>query len=114
MIDQAAQALERFRPHLHGLAYRMLGSMHEPEDVIQGAFLRWQRVNGREIRSPEAWLVTVVTRLALDRLRAIAAERERYVGPWLPEPWLAAASRSRTAASSGTSRPSKPRIKRSC
>jgi len=78
--------VERLRPRLRGLAYRMLGAVDDAEDVVQEAFLRWHRAGGDGIRSPEAWLVTVVTRLCLDRLRAIAVERAAYVGPWLPEP----------------------------
>lgn len=74
------------RPRLLGLAYRMLGDFDEAEDAVQEAYLRWQSANEEEIRSPEAWLVTVVTRLAVDRLRALKAERVNYPGPWLPEP----------------------------
>ena len=74
------------RPRLLGLAYRMLGDFDEAEDAVQEAYLRWQSANEDEIRSPEAWLVTVVTRLAVDRLRALKAERVNYPGPWLPEP----------------------------
>lgn len=85
MIDHA-QVFQRLRPRLQGLAYRMLGSVGDAEDAVQEAFLRWHGTDVSEIRSPEAWLVTVVTRLCLDRLRAAAAEREAYIGPWLPEP----------------------------
>src|SRR5690606_4550555 len=85
MIDHA-QVFQRLRPRLQGLAYRMLGSVGDAEDAVQEAFLRWHGADVSEIRSPEAWLVTVVTRLCLDRLRAAAAEREAYIGPWLPEP----------------------------
>lgn len=85
MIDHA-QVFQRLRPRLQGLAYRMLGSVGDAEDAVQEAFLRWHGADASEIRSPEAWLVTVVTRLCLDRLRAAAAEREAYIGPWLPEP----------------------------
>ena len=69
-----------------GLAYRMLGDFDEAEDVVQEAYLRWQRSEQEAIRSPEAWLVTVVTRLAIDRLRRLDTERANYPGPWLPEP----------------------------
>jgi RNA polymerase sigma-70 factor (ECF subfamily) len=74
------------RPRLLGLAYRMLGDYDEAEDAVQEAYLRWQSANTSEIRSPEAWLVTVVTRIAVDRLRALKADRINYPGPWLPEP----------------------------
>ena len=78
--------IETVRPRLFGLAYRMLGSRQEAEDAVQEAFLRWHRADTSEIRSPEAWLVTVLSRICVDRLRVLAAEREAYVGPWLPEP----------------------------
>lgn len=81
--------IEKLRPRLFGLAYRMLGSRQEAEDVVQEAFLRWHRAETDEIRSAEAWLVAVSSRLCLDRLRALQTERQRYVGPWLPEPLLA-------------------------
>lgn len=79
---------EAERPRLTGLAYRMLGSRAEAEDVVQDAWLRWDRSDRTEIRSPAAWLTTTVTRLAIDRLRSIRARRESYVGPWLPEPLI--------------------------
>jgi RNA polymerase sigma-70 factor, ECF subfamily len=79
---------ERHRPRLFGIAYRMLGSRADAEDVLQDAYLRWHRGAPDELRSPEAWLVTIVTRLCIDRLRAVRAEREQYVGPWLPEPLI--------------------------
>jgi len=91
-VDRTA-VFEGLRPRLHGLAYRMLGSVGDAEDAVQDAYLRWHQADGGadDIRSPEAWLVTVVTRLCLDRMRALAAERAAYDGPWLPEPWPEAA-----------------------
>src|SRR5215207_5707254 len=74
------------RPRLLGLAYRMLGDMDEAEDVVQEAYLRWHQADQQAVRSPEAWLVTVVSRLAVDRLRRLNTERAAYPGPWLPEP----------------------------
>jgi RNA polymerase sigma-70 factor (ECF subfamily) len=79
---------ERHRPRLFGIAYRMLGSRTDAEDVLQDAYLRWHGGAPYDLRSPEAWLVTTVTRLCIDRLRAARTEREQYVGPWLPEPLL--------------------------
>lgn len=73
-----------YRGRLLGLAYRMLGSRSDAEDVVQDAYLRF--AGAREVQNPEAFLVTVVTRLCLDRLRSAKAQREIYVGPWLPEP----------------------------
>ena len=80
------QIFEHHRAKLRGVAYRMLGSRSDAEDIVQDAYLRWHRADTSEIRSPEAWLVTVVTRLSIDRLRQAKLERESYVGPWLPEP----------------------------
>ena len=74
------------RPRLFSIAYRMLGTRADAEDVLQDAWLRWHRTDASTLQSAEAWLVTVVTRLAIDRLRAAKAEREAYVGWWLPEP----------------------------
>ena len=85
--DERATALERHRPKLFGIAYRMLGSVEDAEDVVQEAYLRWHQAEPEDVRSPEAWLVAVVTRIAIDRLRHAAVERAAYVGPWLPEPF---------------------------
>ncbi|MGW5669956.1 RNA polymerase sigma factor SigJ [Micromonospora sp. NPDC003776] len=83
---QAAGALTAQRPMLLGLAYRLLGSLHDAEDVLQEAYLRWLDVDRDSVAEPRRYLSRVVTRLALDRLRARQAARETYVGPWLPEP----------------------------
>ncbi|NYF19728.1 RNA polymerase sigma-70 factor (ECF subfamily) [Xanthomonas sp. JAI131] len=77
---------ESQRPRLFGLAYRLLGSRSDAEDVLQDAWLRWQSSDRAAIRDPEAWLVTTTTRLGLDRLRAARSARVHYTGPWLPEP----------------------------
>jgi RNA polymerase sigma-70 factor (ECF subfamily) len=87
MQDRSGE-FESHRGRLFGIAYRMLGSRSDAEDVLQDAYLRWHRGAAEEVRSPEAWLVTAVTRLCIDRLRAARAEREHYVGPWLPEPLI--------------------------
>ena len=81
-----ADVFERHRPRLFGVAYRMLGSVHDAEDVLQNAYLQWHQAGGAGVRNPEAWLVAVVTRLSIDRLRSASGERARYVGDWLPEP----------------------------
>ncbi|MEW1842496.1 RNA polymerase sigma-70 factor [Nonomuraea angiospora] len=77
---------EEHRPMLLGLAYRLLGSMWDAEDIVQEAWLRWQGTDRGEIKEPRAFLVTVVSRLALDQLRSARVRREAYTGPWLPEP----------------------------
>jgi RNA polymerase sigma-70 factor (ECF subfamily) len=74
------------RPRLLGLAYRMLGSLADAEDVVQDAWLRWAGTDRDVVDNPAAWLTTTTTRLALDRIRAVSRRREDYVGPWLPEP----------------------------
>ena len=78
---------EELRPHLLAVAYRLTGTLADAEDVVQDAWLRWDRDDGtRDIKDLRAWLTTVVSRLALDRLRSAAHRRETYVGEWLPEP----------------------------
>ena len=79
---------EQHRSHLFSLAYRMLGSASEAEDVVQDAWLRSSAAEATDLRSPRAYLMTIVTRLALDRLKSARVTREQYVGPWLPEPVL--------------------------
>ena len=74
------------RPRLLGIAYGLLGELTEAEDVVQDAWLRWDGADRDTVRNAEPFLVTVTTRLALDRLRSARARREVYVGPWLPEP----------------------------
>lgn len=84
--DDAAEVFTAARPRLFGLAYRMLGSAAEAEDVLQEAHLRWQSADRDGVTTPQAWLTTVVTRLCLDQLKSARARRESYVGEWLPEP----------------------------
>ena len=79
-------AFDEHRPLLFSIAYRMLGSASDAEDIVQDAWLRYQ--GARNIRSPRAFAATVVTRLCLDRLKSARVAREEYVGPWLPEPML--------------------------
>jgi RNA polymerase sigma-70 factor (ECF subfamily) len=84
--DHQDAAFTAARPRLFAIAYRMLGSRADAEDVLQDAWMRWHQADQSTLQSAEAWLVTVVTRLSIDRLRAAKAEREAYVGWWLPEP----------------------------
>lgn len=79
-------AFDALRPRLFSIAYRMLGTRADADDVVQDAWLRWHGTGQAGVQSPEAWLVTVTTRLALDRLRTRKVERETYTGWWLPEP----------------------------
>lgn len=81
-------AFEGLRRRLFGIAYRMLGTSADAEDIVQEAYIRWHEADASDIRSAEAWLVSVVTRLSIDRLRKESVEREKYIGPWLPEPLL--------------------------
>lgn len=81
-----ATAFAAERTRLMGIAYRMLGSRADAEDVLQDAWLRWSESDSGEVRSSQAWLTTIVTRLSIDRLRSAKAQREVYIGPWLPEP----------------------------
>jgi RNA polymerase sigma-70 factor, ECF subfamily len=85
-VSPRTAAFESRRARLRGIAYRMLGSGTEADDIVQEAWLRWDRAASDDVRSPEAWLVTTTTRLCIDRLRQLKSEREAYVGPWLPEP----------------------------
>ncbi len=82
----AAEAFNPLRPKLTRIAYRMLGSIADAEDIVQDAFLRWLDVDRAQVREPEAYLRRVVTRLSLDVLKSARRQRETYVGPWLPEP----------------------------
>jgi RNA polymerase sigma-70 factor, ECF subfamily len=90
----AATPYEELRPLLFSIAYGMLGSVGEAEDVVQEAFLRFHRVvaEGEQIASPKAYLSAVATRLSIDQLRSARVRRERYVGEWLPEPLVTEAA----------------------
>ena len=93
MTDDPSSGLAEFqalRPRLFGIAYRMLGSATDAEDILQDAWLRWQSVDRSTVRSPEAFLVRMVTNLCLTARDSARARREVYVGPWLPEPVLTA------------------------
>lgn len=85
-MDNRTALFEAERKRLKSIAWRMLGSAAEADDVLQDAWLRWNESDTESLRSAQAWLVTIVTRLAIDRLRVLRAERERYEGFWIPEP----------------------------
>lgn len=80
------EAFQAVRPRLFGIAYRMLGSATEADDVVQDAWVRWQGTDRAAVRQPAAFLATTVTRLAINVLESARSRREAYVGPWLPEP----------------------------
>jgi RNA polymerase sigma-70 factor (ECF subfamily) len=82
----AAESFDPLRPRLIRVAYRMLGSMADAEDVVQDAFLRWLATDRDAVREPEAFLRRIVTRLSLDQLKSARVRREHYVGEWLPDP----------------------------
>jgi len=87
--DDRAAEFERHRPRLFGIAYRMLGTVSEAEDVLQDAWIRWHAVDHAEVSNVSAYLVRLVTRLCLDALGTAYHRRTEYIGPWLPEPVLA-------------------------
>ncbi|MCY0910354.1 RNA polymerase sigma factor SigJ [Massilia antarctica] len=93
MTDTFTIEFHQIRPRLFGIAYRMLGSRADADDAVQDTWLRWNANDTRaDLASADAWLVTVVTRLCIDRLRSAIAEREAYIGPWLAEPIVTRAS----------------------
>ena len=85
-MDTRTDVFTSARPLLFSIAYRMLGSVAEAEDVVQDAWLRWQAAADDDVREPRAYLATIVTRLSINELRSARSRREEYVGPWLPEP----------------------------
>jgi RNA polymerase sigma-70 factor (ECF subfamily) len=88
MVDTATErdTFNEYRSLLFAIAYRMVGSVMDAEDIVQEAYLRWQRRGETDVQSPKAYLSAIVTRLSIDHLRAAHVQRETYVGPWLPEP----------------------------
>jgi RNA polymerase sigma-70 factor (ECF subfamily) len=86
--DEKVEIFRQYRKRLFGIAYQMLGTRDDAEDILQEAYIRWHKADLSAIETPEAWLVTVVTRLSIDSLRKAYHERETYIGPWLPEPLL--------------------------
>jgi len=89
-VDPATESFVAHRNLLFTVAYEMLGSAADAEDVLQEAWLRWVKVDRDQVRDDRAFLVRITTRLSLDRLRTLKRRKESYVGPWLPEPLLTA------------------------
>ena len=85
-LSEAAASFEPLRPKLIRVAYRMLGSVADAEDVVQEAFIRWMNAERAEVRVPEAFLRRMVMRMCLDELKSARHQRETYIGPWLPDP----------------------------
>jgi RNA polymerase sigma-70 factor (TIGR02957 family) len=85
-LDEAVSIFSGVRPRLFGIAYRMLGSAIEAEDLVQDVWLRWQATDRSVVNNPGAFLATTTTRLAINELQSARARRETYIGPWLPEP----------------------------
>jgi RNA polymerase sigma-70 factor (TIGR02957 family) len=93
-MNDATATFTALRPRLQGIAYRMLGSVSESEDIVQDVWISWNEANRASIDNAEAWLVTTTTRRSIDRLRAAKTRREHYAGIWLPEPVMTEDSRS--------------------
>jgi RNA polymerase sigma-70 factor (ECF subfamily) len=87
-VPQSVEVFDQYRSLLFGVAYRMLGSAADAEDMLQEAFIRWQHVSPVEIKSPKAMLVTIITRLCINHVQSARVKREEYFGQWLPEPLL--------------------------
>ena len=88
MASSILDTFEMNRSTLLSLAYRITGSIAEAEDIVQDAFIKWSHANHGTIQSPRSWLMTVVTRQAMDHLKSARVQRESYIGPWLPEPFI--------------------------
>lgn len=84
--EEKVEIFKKHRARLFGIAYRMLGTHAEAEDIVQESYIKWHEADAEEIENNEAWLVTIATRLSIDRLRKASKLRETYIGPWLPEP----------------------------
>lgn len=85
---ESVEIFDDYRPLLFSIAYRMLGTVMEAEDILQEAFLRWQMAPHDEVEMPKSYLSSIVTRLSIDYLRSAQYRREEYIGPWLPEPFI--------------------------
>jgi RNA polymerase sigma-70 factor, ECF subfamily len=88
MTTQALDLFQEHRDLLFGIAYRMLGTVMDAQDMVQETFLRWQRTSLDEVKSPRAWLTTIITRLCINHLKSARVQRETYIGTWLPEPLI--------------------------
>jgi len=97
-IDRAAGVFAEYRTILFSVAYRILGSAADAEDAVQDAWLRWSAADRSQVADPKAYLGRIVSNVAIDRLRSVRAQRETYVGPWLPEPILTGGDVPDTAA----------------
>ena len=86
MADSREAVFTEYRPQLFSIAYRMLGSAADAEDIVQDCYLRWSKAAGADIHSPRQYLASTVTRLCINHLQSARVRREQYVGPWLPEP----------------------------
>ncbi|MCD9185147.1 MAG: RNA polymerase sigma-70 factor [Pyrinomonadaceae bacterium] len=84
--EERVEIFKKHRARLFGIAYRMLGTHAEAEDIVQETYIKWHEAEIEKIENAEAWLVTITTRLSIDRLRKASKTRETYIGPWLPEP----------------------------
>jgi RNA polymerase sigma-70 factor, ECF subfamily len=85
-LSDRLEVFEQYRAMLFGMAYRMLGTISDAEDMVQETFLRWHRAFEVEVHSPKSYLATILTRLCMDHFRSARVKREEYIGPWLPEP----------------------------
>ncbi|MEU1883019.1 RNA polymerase sigma-70 factor [Streptosporangium sp. NPDC020072] len=85
-LEQVASAFVELRPRLFGIAYRMLGSVTEAEDILQEVWMRWQNTDRATVENPSAFLALITTRLSINVIQSARSRREAYIGPWLPEP----------------------------
>ncbi|MBW9092719.1 RNA polymerase sigma-70 factor [Microbacterium jejuense] len=85
-MDSATEQFEQSRRRLFGIAYRMLGTVSDAEDIVQDVWIRWQQTDRADVREPAAFLATITTRLSINAMQSAHARRETYIGPWLPEP----------------------------
>src|SRR5882672_2818604 len=98
LVQRRLQLFREHRSLLFSIAYRMLGTVADAEDMVQDTFLRWQRASLDDIQSPRAFLVTIISRLCINHLQSARVQREEYVGEWLPEPLLTGADSDPAAA----------------